>query len=147
MSGFLAIPVVAACIVDRKKVLLTRRFSPLHPHLHKKWDYPGGKIEVGERPEGALVREIKEELKLTITVRNLLGVFINTYPHLDNPAIVLFFLALPEHSKDMEAVKGEGIDRFEWFHFDQISKLEEDDGLLPGISNTTVQLFRKGFIT
>lgn len=53
MSGFLAIPVVAACIVDRKKVLLTRRFSPLHLHLHKKWDYPGGKIEVGERPEGA----------------------------------------------------------------------------------------------
>lgn len=58
--------VVAGAIEDdRGRWLLQKR--PLHKHHGGLWEFPGGKIEKGETPEQALVRELNEEL--TITVR------------------------------------------------------------------------------
>lgn len=53
--------VVAAALVDRKKrVLVAQR--PEGKAMAGKWEFPGGKIEVGEVPEYALMRELREEL-------------------------------------------------------------------------------------
>lgn len=60
MSGRV-VCVVACALVDRDgRVLLARR--PAGKKLAGLWEFPGGKIEQGETPEAALVRELQEEL-------------------------------------------------------------------------------------
>ncbi len=46
------------------RVLIAQR--PAHKPLGGLWEFPGGKVEAGETPEGALARELKEELDVTI---------------------------------------------------------------------------------
>jgi len=62
----LKIVLVAACaLVDVDgRVLLARR--PLGRPMAGLWEFPGGKVEEGERPEQALIREMSEELGITI---------------------------------------------------------------------------------
>lgn len=61
---------VAAVIRERGKVFATQRgYGP-----HKDgWEFPGGKVEPGETPEQALIREIREELDTVITVGEKIG--------------------------------------------------------------------------
>lgn len=69
-----SVTVVSACIVrpGGNEILLSMRKAPGVPGLHEKWELPGGKIEFGETPEQAIVREIREELGITITPSRLL---------------------------------------------------------------------------
>ncbi len=57
---------VAACaLVDSDgRVLLAQR--PPGKSMAGLWEFPGGKVEAGERPEDALIRELKEELAITV---------------------------------------------------------------------------------
>lgn len=57
--------VVAVALVDADgRILLARR--PEGKALAGLWEFPGGKLEAGERPEDALIRELKEELGITV---------------------------------------------------------------------------------
>lgn len=57
--------VAAAALIDGQgRVLITQR--PQHKQLGGLWEFPGGKVEPGEAPEMALIRELKEELDLTV---------------------------------------------------------------------------------
>lgn len=57
--------VAAAALLDSSgRVLITQR--PAHKQLGGLWEFPGGKVELGEAPEQALVRELKEELDLHV---------------------------------------------------------------------------------
>lgn len=59
-------PVVAAALVDGEgRVLLQQR--PVGKALAGLWEFPGGKLEPGESPEEALVRELREELDIMVT--------------------------------------------------------------------------------
>ena len=57
------IEVVAALIHHDGKILATQRG---YGDFKDGWEFPGGKVEEGETPEHAIVREIEEELKVTI---------------------------------------------------------------------------------
>jgi UPF0271 protein len=65
------VAVVAAAILDGSRVLLARRGPAMS--LAGRWEMPGGKVRSGETPRQALVREIFEELGLSIEVREPLG--------------------------------------------------------------------------
>lgn len=57
---------VGAAILDAGRVLAARRTTP--PEAAGRWEFPGGKVEPGETSEGALTREVAEELGCTIVV-------------------------------------------------------------------------------
>lgn len=57
--------VVACALIDADgRILLAQR--PEGKALAGLWEFPGGKLEVGERPEDALIRELDEELGITV---------------------------------------------------------------------------------
>ena len=72
------VAVVCAVIADSQgRVLLAQR--PAHKHLGMKWEFAGGKVEPGEPPAEALVREIKEELACDIVIERSLPPFTHDY--------------------------------------------------------------------
>ena len=71
------IKVVAAVIRKDNEVLATQRG---YGNYKDWWEFPGGKIEEGELPEEALVREIREELDIDIEVTSFLKTVEYEYP-------------------------------------------------------------------
>ena len=57
---------------DRACFLLTRRTATLRAHA-RQWALPGGRIDAGESPEGAALRELKEEVGLALDAPSVLG--------------------------------------------------------------------------
>ena len=70
--------VVAAIIIENGKVFATQRG---YGEFKDGWEFPGGKIEPGETPEEAIVREIKEELDTEVEVIELLDTVEYDYPN------------------------------------------------------------------
>jgi len=69
--------VVAAVIRSNDKIFATARG---YGDFKGQWEFPGGKIEPGETPEQALIREIHEELETEIAVGELIGTIEYDYP-------------------------------------------------------------------
>jgi 8-oxo-dGTP diphosphatase len=65
MAGIKLTLVVACALVDPdKRVLLAQR--PPGKALAGLWEFPGGKLKPGERPEATLIRELQEEIGITV---------------------------------------------------------------------------------
>ena len=71
------IRVVAAVICSEHKIFATARGCG---EFKGQWEFPGGKIEPGETPQEALIREIKEELDVKIEVGDLIDTIEYDYP-------------------------------------------------------------------
>lgn len=123
-----SVTVVCACITRQggQQVLLSMRKAPGVAGLDGKWELPGGKIEFGETPERALIREIKEELGIRIVPKRLLP-YIHTnlweYPHAIQHVVLVCYECGMEGDRSYE-----GTEDVRWFHLNEI-----DFGLtLPG---------------
>ena len=81
------LPVVAGIIRRENRVLLGQR--PPNGSLAGLWEFPGGKIEMGEQPEQALVRELREELNIEVEVGSLC--FSTTHNYGEVGVLLLFF--------------------------------------------------------
>ena len=71
------INVVAAVIKHKDKIFATQRG---YGEFKGGWEFPGGKVEPGEEPEAALIREIREELNTEIEVHDMIGTIEYDYP-------------------------------------------------------------------
>lgn len=114
------IEVVAAIIVKEKKVFATQRG---YGEFKDGWEFPGGKIELGESSEEALVREIREELDVDIKVGRLLETVEYDYPrlHLTMHCFICELLSeeiiLKEH-EDAKWLAEEELDSVDWLPAD-----------------------------
>ena len=80
--------VVSAAVARREgKIMICQRKPGSHNGL--KWEFPGGKLEPGESPEQALIREIREELAVEISVGRILDAVF--YRYCDRDVLVLFY--------------------------------------------------------
>ncbi|MEO8875749.1 MAG: (deoxy)nucleoside triphosphate pyrophosphohydrolase [Polyangiaceae bacterium] len=95
--------VSAGVILEKGRVLLTQR--KVGAHLEGLWEFPGGKVESGEDPRDALVRELREELGIAVTVGEAVDVTFHRYDDADKSVLLIFFDATrTENSADPSAL-------------------------------------------
>ena len=85
--------VVAALIWDGERFLACQR--PPHKARGSLWEFVGGKVEAGETPREALVRECREELAVTLEVGEAVMEVIHEYPDM-LIRLTLFHCIIPE---------------------------------------------------
>ena len=126
------IEVVAAIIRKEDKVFATQRG---YGDFKDWWEFPGGKMEAGETPQEALVREIKEELSTEIRVDKFLHTVDYDYPqfHLTMHCYICSLLNDALHLNEHEAARWLTIDTLH-----SVNWLPADDLLLPLIEKELV---------
>ena len=73
--------VVAGLVIRDGRVRITQRTAA--QSLSLQWEFPGGKVEAGEAPVAALVRELREEIGVTVEVGTIWEVLFHAYPDFD----------------------------------------------------------------
>jgi 8-oxo-dGTP diphosphatase len=82
--------VVAAALTNQDgEILLQKR--PEGRQMAGLWEFPGGKVDVGESPESALVRELQEELGIDVLAENLVPITFASEPLGDRNLLLLLY--------------------------------------------------------
>lgn len=123
------IEVAAAVIRDGNRIFATQRG---YGEFKDGWEFPGGKLEPGETPQEALVREIKEELETEILVGDRLQTIECDYPgfhltmHCYLCKVAAGNLKLKEHEA-FQWLTGEELELVDWLPADRavIGKLKK----------------------
>mgnify|MGYP000745778138 CR=1 FL=1 len=126
------IEVVAAVFQDKNKNFFCARRGN-SGELALKWEFPGGKIEKGESREEALIREISEELLVSISVDEYIMTVEHQYPsflltmHVFKCSIQYGSMKLTEHT-DSKWLPASWLDEIDWAEADipSIDKLKKD---------------------
>ena len=126
------IEVVAAIIRKGGEVFATQRG---YGDWKDWWEWPGGKMEAGETPEQALVREIREELDTEISVDKFLCTVDWDYPkfHLKMHCFMCSLLSDGLHLNEHEAARWLTADTL-----DTVKWLPADEQLIPKIKNELI---------
>jgi 8-oxo-dGTP diphosphatase len=107
--------VVAAVIESQGRYLVTqRRASAVLPNL---WEFPGGKVEPGERDEDALRREIRERLDADVRVLQMISFVRHPY---ERYTVDLHLYQCELHSE----VRARAVQAYRWIRSDEFDQLE-----------------------
>jgi 8-oxo-dGTP diphosphatase len=85
------ITVVAAVIEQNGRLLICQRRRG--DRFELQWEFPGGKVQAGETPQQALLRELREELNVSAQIGDEIYRTRHLYPELDRELDLLFFAA------------------------------------------------------
>lgn len=119
------IKVVAAIIVYKNKILCLKKGEHKYNYISNKYEFPGGKIEVGETNETALKREILEELELNIKIQKPFLIVNHFYPDF---SITLHSYICTTNTANFTLT--EHVD-FKWLKKEEISKLDWAEADIP----------------
>ncbi|HEX8323322.1 MAG TPA: 8-oxo-dGTP diphosphatase MutT [Tepidisphaeraceae bacterium] len=100
--------VAVGVVVRDGLILITRR--PVNVPLAGLWEFPGGKLEPGETPEAAVVRELQEELRLSVVPQRRLSQIVHDYPQ---ARVVLTPMYCVIVAGEPQAI---GCSEFRWVH-------------------------------
>ncbi len=101
---------------EQKQLLISRRQQG--KHLAGKWEFPGGKVEQGESLEGAMLRELKEEVGLSATQFTLFDSLNFQYDKLN---LSLHFYLVKAYDGEPVSLEGQEI---KWVGVSQLSEYE-----------------------
>jgi 8-oxo-dGTP diphosphatase len=112
--------IALGAVIDKNKILLLKRNQ--YPYKDY-WNMPGGKIEFGEYPEDASVREAKEETGLDCVSEGLKGVASEiVYENNNKKAHFMIYVSKlkPKHTNVVESYEGE----LRWFEINELEKIK-----------------------
>jgi 8-oxo-dGTP diphosphatase len=121
----LLIVVAAALVRADGAVLLQKR--PEGRAMAGLWEFPGGKLEEGEAPEAALVRELAEELDITVDASDLEASCFASAAISERPLLLMLYLCRCWHGEPRAVESPE----LGWFHVSQMRNLEMPPADLP----------------
>jgi 8-oxo-dGTP diphosphatase len=127
--------VVAAVIENKGQILVCQRKRGARHEL--KWEFPGGKVESGEEPQAALVRELREELAIEARIGQEIVRYEHSYPG-KGPILLIFYLVTEFTGSPVNIV-------FESMEWSALSKLPSYD-FLDGDVDFVRRLARGEFI-
>lgn len=123
------ITVFSAVTIKDGKVLLVLRKEDELPEAHLKWEYPGGKVDFGETPQEAIVREVFEETGVKVKVNRLLP-FVQTnywkYPWGNQQTLCFIFVC--DFVKQETASGDHHVEKIDWVEIKKVKDLSS----LPG---------------
>jgi 8-oxo-dGTP diphosphatase len=121
------VEVVAAVIQENDKILCLQKGETKYAYTSFNYEFPGGKVNLGETLEIALKREIMEELSMHITIESKLLTHQHSYP--DFNITIHFFLCRADNE---EPTLSEHIN-FQWLHKNELSKLDWAAADIPAV--------------
>ena len=136
----MSVPVLVVCaLIERAgRVLIAQR--PEGKHLASKWEFPGGKVETGEEPEAALIREIREELGCEIVLRTRLAASSHAYER-GEITLLPFRCTLAAGSAEPHAHEHAAL---AWVTLDELSNYDLAEADLPIVQSWAVALADEG---
>lgn len=126
------IEVVGAVLINEDRVFAAKRGPG--KSMAGYWEFPGGKVEADETPEEALARELREELKVDVTV----GEFIVTATHEAGTAVIELSTYLCTIIEGVPVLTEH--EEFRWLPVSELSDVEWAPADIP-----TVELLRERF--
>jgi 8-oxo-dGTP diphosphatase len=117
---------VVGAVILRDNLILCAHRGP-DAALAGSWEFPGGKIEAGESPREALVREIEEELRADITVGEHVATTTHGYPF-GEVTLTTFFCEL--HSEDLTLTEHAAIT---WLPPERLTELDWAPADVPAV--------------
>jgi 8-oxo-dGTP diphosphatase len=134
MTGPVRLILVAAAVLldGEGRVLLAQR--PQGKSLAGLWEFPGGKIEAGERPEAALVRELHEELGVDVAPRDMKPIGFASHAY-DDFHLLMPIWCTSRWNGEPTPLEGQNL---AWVHIDDLSTYPLPPADIPLIAHLSV---------
>jgi len=125
--------VVAAVMINGQgQILLTER--PAGKSLAGLWEFPGGKIEPGEQPMQCLIRELAEEIGVTVAAADIMPLTFVEYDYSDFTLFMPLYV-VRRWSGDVQSLEQQ---RFEWIDLNRLGEYP-----VPPADEAVIQLLPK----
>ena len=124
--------IVAAALINADRQVLVQR-RPAGKPMAGLWEFPGGKIELGETPEAALVRELEEELGIQIAPDALTPITFASAPIGDQGLLLLLYGAENWRGEPQPRV----VDALAWCDAAALAQLDMPPADIPLVARLT----------
>ena len=130
--------VVAALILRDSKILVCQRRRDDSHAL--EWEFPGGKVEAGEKPQEALIRELREELGIEAKIGRELFRTRHRYREFRSELELIFFQASVDRSAALQNLVFEGFEWAEAANLPQYNFLQADEEFVALLASNAIPL-------